>query len=646
MKDRKPGLEETLLRVAEVPFQWRVLETTRRLYDIERPFGFDAFERSARFCTETLREAGADDVEMMDFPADGRADYWDKRLPLAWYPESARLEVVSPKGALPDPVIADRGRSPFHLAMWSAATPPGGVVTELVTENMMREGHSVEGKLVLANPYRFPKAIYREVCDRGGIGIVADFVKDPFVTPDGLFWVNSFQESPEWFHGADNRDLLGLCITPRVGLRLRELLVDGTVKVRAEVKARKEPGTLYAATGTLRGSELPEEELWLAAHLFEPLGTDNSTGAAAAMTALRVLIDLVRKGELPPPRRTIRVVMTLELYGFTAVLKTLMERGKSLAAAFVMDGVTFRQSVSGLPAGLYMSPDANPLFSERPVRRAVDLCLRSSSRTWRRLNASTVPQPPFAYEFLPGYFGNDAFLGDPMVGGPSFHFHTPGGPYWHNSENDFGKVWPELLNAMTALHAGLPHYLCSLGPADAETLGQQVEDEGRLYLREGMQQAAERPGEAARAVAFRREKVLKRFADLSRWAGSDFDEEAARLKAFSEDLLAEVGLTDADGESDELSDTDRRASELVFSRTRPTFPMSQAFVEKPGDRRELDTTLDNVLARMDGRKDLLRVLREEEYFRGRPLNRERLLADCLFLAEHGYLEVLEPADGA
>jgi len=89
---------------------------------------------------------------------------------------------------------------------------------------------------------------------------------------------------------------------------------------------------------------------------------------------------------------------------------------------------------------------------------------------------------------------------------------------------------------------------------------------------------------------------------------------------------------------DEVDHTDRRAATVVFRRTEPTFPMSLAFVPDVADRRELSGGLDNVLARMDGERDLLSILDEEEYFSGRSLSRRRILSDCLLLAEHGYLD--------
>ena len=440
MTDRPMSIAEVLGLIAGERFKGALMETCRRLYEIERPFGFAASERSARFCFEQLQKAHLDEVELLEFPADGLTDYWDKRMPIAWDARSGRLEVTRPRRAFADPVIADHARSPFHLAMWCASTPPGGIATELTTENMMQAGESVQGRLVLAEPDRLPRTIFRAVCDAGGLGIVSDFVRDPFVTPDGLFWVNSFGETAEWFPGADSRELLGFLVSPRVGKRLRELLAGGTVRVHAEVDARRGRGTVPAATGAILGSERPDEEVWLAAHLCEPLGGDNAPGAGSAMTAVSVLAGLIQRGVLPRPRRSIRVVMSLELYGMTAVLKTLHGRGRKLAATFVLDGPGFRYPPGAgqtPPMDLFMSPDVNPLFSERTVREAVGLCLEQSSEVWRTLNPGQRPGERVRYDFRPGYLGNDAFLGDPMIGGPSFHLHAPEGAFWHNSENTF-----------------------------------------------------------------------------------------------------------------------------------------------------------------------------------------------------------------
>jgi len=642
-------LQEVLLKIAGVDFKGRLLDTTRELYQIERRFGFEAFENSGRYCFQKLKDAGTEEVELLEFPADGVTSYWDKRMPIAWYPESGKLEVTSPAGAFEEPVIADYERNPFHLAMWSRSTPPGGIGSEIVTENTMLGGHSVKEKLVLAEPYHHPRTIFQAVCDRGGLGIVSDYVQDPFVTPDGMFWINTFGEAPGWYPGEDDRELVGFCVTPRVGRKLRELLSSGTVKVRAEVKASKGPGKILAATGVIRGAQRPDEEIWLPAHLYEPIGTDNCVGAGVGLETARVLAELIESGELPRPRRSIRFGFTLELYGFTALLKTLRERGKKLAATFVLDSNAIRQTISKRPIRVHLSPPVNPLFSDQPVKQAARLCLDASSKVWRAINASDRSSERPQYVFYPGYLGNDAFLGDPLAGGPSFHFFAEEGVYWHNSENTFETVWPELLAAMVPVHAGLSHFLGCLGPEDAPQLAGLVEAESRQYLLEAYRESlgdGACPEEFARAMDFRMDLIRRRFENLQMWA--DRTEQAAALagnalekvKSLAAELLKRAGAEGiAPGHYDleGLDRHDRRALTVVFKRKQPTSPVNQVFVPELRERRKLSSHLKPVLARMDGQKHLLRLFEEEEYFAGRT-DRRKVLGDCLWLAEHGYLD--------
>lgn len=639
-------LEDVLRNIVQVDFRDRVWKTASDLYGIERWFGFGAFERSARYCIEKLKEVGAENVELLDFPADGRASYWDKQLPMAWYPESGRLEVTS--GGLENPVIADYERNPFGVAMWCAATPPGGVETEIVTENMMLAGHWVKGRIVLLEPsQRVTAEVFKAVCDRGGIGIVSERVNDPFITPDGVFWINSFCETPGWYPTHESRELLGFAVSPRVGAKLRQLLHRGKVKARAEVKAKTQPGKLYAATGVIEGASRPDEEIWLAAHLYEPLANDNCGGAAISMEVLRVLKDLIERGEMPRPERTIRAAMTLELYGFTALAKTLTERGKKLAASFTVDSVTIKQSWSRSPMRIRLSPTANPLFSDEVIKEAANLCLDTSSVVWKTLNGTNGENERVDYEFANGYFGNDAFLGDPMLGGPSFHFFAEPGPYWHNSDHTMDVLSPNLLAAQVAVHGALACYLGGLGPGDEAKLASQVELESRRYLLDAHKEfvSGGREDESFRkAMHLRMDMVRKRLENLRAWTGRDEEGAKAleRLATYAEELLAEAGVDTAPPVPPPLGDLDkyeRKAATAIFTRKVPTFPCNQVFVKDPDQRRYGIGGMSNILARMDGKKSLLQIIEEERCFDDSSVDVRRMLSNCVFLAEHGYLDV-------
>lgn len=641
-------LKDVLRQIAvSGPFKEEVFATTRELYEIERPFAFDAFERSGRYCFEKLQEAGLDEAELLEFVADGRSTYWDKRLPPAWYPQVGRLAIVSGRGeakAAKEEVIADYQRNPLELAMWSAATPAGGVRSEIISETMMLTGHSAEGRLVLLEPHQRTSASYRAVADRGGIGIISDFVKDPFVTPDAVCWMNAFRETPGWYPGWDDRPLLGFCITPRIGKQLREMLVRGPVGAKAEVIAQRGAGKLFSPTGLIRGGELPQEEIWMVAHTCEPLATDNSAGAAVTLMCAKVLSAMIRAGKLERPRRSIRFLFGLELYGTTAALKTLMERGSRPAATIVIDTPVMTPTPTTRGMHFYMSPAANPLFSDRVLREVAESCLAADSEVWRVLNGDRKDEAP-QWVCSGGYLGNDAFLGDPMVGGPSFHLAAGDGAYWHNSKNTMDLVSADQLAVMVPLHAGLAHHLASLGPGDAPAMAEVMEVEGRETLAKVRRAIAEGKltrEQVAKRVAFELQMIGRRFEDARRWTGGSqaFAAAQERVEAFAQQVLHHGGAEGIDPfayEIDQLDKVDRRAATAIFSRTEPTFPMSQAFVPDRRERQDLPGGLNTVLARMDGKKHLLRLIEEEEHAKGQRLDRKAILRGCKFLARHGYL---------
>ena len=98
------------------------------LWAIDRWFHFAHFKRSASYSAEKMAEAGLDQVQVISFPADGRTAYGDWVAPLAWDVAGAELQVRSPQ-TLP---LCSYQELPVSLAMWSAATPPGGIEAEVV----------------------------------------------------------------------------------------------------------------------------------------------------------------------------------------------------------------------------------------------------------------------------------------------------------------------------------------------------------------------------------------------------------------------------------------------------------------------------------------------------------------------------------
>ncbi|HEY1262727.1 MAG TPA: hypothetical protein VGF06_04335, partial [Terriglobales bacterium] len=102
------------------------------MWATDRYFDFGRFQQTATNVAEMMRQAGLDEVEIGQGPADGvtQSGFWTQ--PLAWDAHSARLEIVSPQVPEEMRVLADYRKTPTSLCQWSGPTPAGGVEGELV----------------------------------------------------------------------------------------------------------------------------------------------------------------------------------------------------------------------------------------------------------------------------------------------------------------------------------------------------------------------------------------------------------------------------------------------------------------------------------------------------------------------------------
>ncbi len=98
----------------------RLEALTRRIAGIEKTFCYTRFADSARLCYDELRAAGAQDVQLLALPADGRTTVMDFTMPQAWDAEGAELVLLGPDGELP---LLDYAAMPLCLANRCAPTP-------------------------------------------------------------------------------------------------------------------------------------------------------------------------------------------------------------------------------------------------------------------------------------------------------------------------------------------------------------------------------------------------------------------------------------------------------------------------------------------------------------------------------------------
>src|SRR5687768_1627119 len=77
------------------------LAHARQINEIARHFSYTQFRKSAQYCADVLKNLGLQQIELIKHPADGKTDFMDCVMPMAWDVSSARLEITKPADAKP-----------------------------------------------------------------------------------------------------------------------------------------------------------------------------------------------------------------------------------------------------------------------------------------------------------------------------------------------------------------------------------------------------------------------------------------------------------------------------------------------------------------------------------------------------------------
>src|SRR5918997_1588750 len=313
---------------------------------------------AAEHCAALLRNAGLA-TELQRHPANFTTRYWTSHQFPEWDCRGATLRLLSPAGDAR--TLADYAEHKLAVVQRSVATPPEGITAELV---LLEHGESEEeyarldlrGKLVFTGG---DVARVRELAveRHGAAGIVTDRmvefppIRERFDLPD------AHQYTSFWWTSAEQVKTFGFVLTPREGERLRRLLRSSTepVTAHARVDARLYDGEIETVSAFIPGET--DEEVVIVSHLChpQPSANDNASGAATALECGRALRRLIDAGELPRPRRGIRILLPPEITGSFSYLATNEGRIPRTVAAINLDMV-----------GENQAPCQGPLIAERP----------------------------------------------------------------------------------------------------------------------------------------------------------------------------------------------------------------------------------------------------------------------------------------
>lgn len=269
---------------------------------------------------DQLEHYGLQDVEVKEYPADGKTMFGTQKSRPVWNVRSAELwELADGKRVRR---LGDWDSVPLTLAQDSLAAE---VTTTLVdigtgTEDGDYEGKNIRGRLVLTSSQ--PGAIVdRAVGELGAAGIIS------YAPNQRSAWWKEDDRLVRWGHlsAFPETESFGFMISLGEARNLQERMAAGEeIPLYGRVDASHERGLYRFASAAIRGTDKAHEDIHFTCHLDHPRpgANDNASGCVAILETARTLNALVMEGILPRPSRTIRFLWPAEIEGSIMYLAT------------------------------------------------------------------------------------------------------------------------------------------------------------------------------------------------------------------------------------------------------------------------------------------------------------------------------------
>lgn len=423
------------------------------------------------YISDMARQYGLSEVRVDFYPT---RDTWDGEEGDLWLVQPAREK------------IASLSQVPTALAQGSKSAD---LESDLIYVGAGKEadyaGKDVKGKIVLGNaPVGSLSAIALRHGAAGVLGTGSSGLSDqaPGASLDQIGWSS--------IRLASDQNGFGFSLSLRQFLRLRDLLEGGQkVVARAHVRSRTYPGRMNVISAAIPGTDPSAGELILVAHAFETIATpganDNCTGVGTTLEVGRTLARLVRSGELPAPRRTIRFLWVPEISGTTAYMFAHPELQDRLLAALNFDMTGASARTTGAYLRMKMTPDSRPSYLNDLVASLLQFVDQADIRAQQGQNA------PFNYRLAA--MAAIASGSDHSVfndgGIPAMQFNYWGDSFYHSSEDRVNHVDPTEMKRVGFVAASAFYYLATAGPDQARDLAWEATANGEKWIAEVTRQA-------------------------------------------------------------------------------------------------------------------------------------------------------------
>ena len=301
------------------------------------------YRAAAEHVAAQLRAYGLDEVEILQFPADGKTMFGTQKSRLSWDAKSADLWEMAKddQGWTRAIRIADWDSMPLSLAQDSER---GDVTADLIdvgegSDEADYAGREVRGKLVLVSSQ--PEAVQALAVDsHGAAGIVS------YAQNQRSAWWGENADLLRWGHldSFARQPTFAFMVRPSQARNWQARLAAGeTVRLQASVDAGQHVGSYDIVSARLTGGDPTRaaQEIAFTCHLDHPHpgANDNASGCATILEVARAFAKLIREGTLPRPARTLHFLWPPEIEGTTILLNARPDLVERIVAAIHMDMV-------------------------------------------------------------------------------------------------------------------------------------------------------------------------------------------------------------------------------------------------------------------------------------------------------------------
>ncbi len=350
MKDISKFIDDVLNEVSgKYAFDW-----VSKISQYNRVVGSQDYHKIVEKVMKELVSFGLDEIKLHKYPADGKTKTWEFIVTQSWEITSGELSLIEPKKEIlcrfQDIPMCILGRSKGCDVTAGLIDVGKGVKEEEF------EGLDVEGKIVLMEaPRLIVPTLYAE---KGALGVI---VYPSPVRAGGNKGMTIYNRFPAIAEDLE-KTTFGFSITFEQGLYLKELLKKGPVKLYAKIDAKIYDGELEVISAAIRGTEKPNEEIILTAHICHPAAgvNDNASGSAGLLELVRSLTTLIKQNILQPPKRTIRFLWVPEFHGTFPWVKEHEHILKKALFNINLDMIGEHPLKIGNPCNICLGPYSRP----------------------------------------------------------------------------------------------------------------------------------------------------------------------------------------------------------------------------------------------------------------------------------------------